>query len=108
MEIKFVYNDVVENAAPALDLVPQHADEDNLQLLEIPQRPDLETIRKHELTHAEYAPWCEHCVAARGRGELHRIEVSARMIGTSLITRIGHMPDFQRTRTTSRMQQQLA
>ena len=66
----------MEDAAPALDLAPQHAGEENLQLLEIPQRPDLETIRKHELTHAEYASWCEHCVAARGRGQLHRIEVS--------------------------------
>ena len=75
-EIEFFYNDVVEDAAPALDLVPQHAQEENLELLDIPQRPDLETTRKHELTHAEFASWCEHCVAARGRGVLHKVDAS--------------------------------
>ena len=40
-------------------------------LLKVPMMPDMEEVRKHNLTHAVYAPWCQHCVAGRSRGKLH-------------------------------------
>ena len=28
-------------------------------------------MKTHELTHANYEPWCEHCVAGRGQDAKH-------------------------------------
>ena len=33
--------------------------------------PTEEQVKTHELTHANYEPWCEHCVAGRGQEAKH-------------------------------------
>eukprot|EP00969_Alexandrium_andersonii_P222990 9848786-Alexandrium_andersonii.AAC.1 len=35
-------------------------------------KPDWDTQQKRNLTHADYQPWCEHCVAGHGRADAHR------------------------------------
>ncbi len=33
--------------------------------------PSEEEVKTHELTHANYEPWCEHCIAGRGQEAKH-------------------------------------
>ncbi len=40
--------------------------------------PTEEEVKTHELTHANYEPWCEHCVTGRGQ-EAKRLKVKADM-----------------------------
>ncbi|CAK0850526.1 unnamed protein product, partial [Prorocentrum cordatum] len=40
--------------------------------LNIPERPDAETVRQHELTHAKFEPWCLECVFGKGDAAPHR------------------------------------
>ncbi|CAK0871316.1 unnamed protein product, partial [Prorocentrum cordatum] len=40
--------------------------------LKIPERPDEETVRQHELTHARFEPWCLECVFGKGDAAPHR------------------------------------
>ena len=40
--------------------------------LEIPETPTQAERMKHMLTHCPYQPWCQHCVAGRSRGTLHK------------------------------------
>ncbi|CAK0836500.1 unnamed protein product, partial [Prorocentrum cordatum] len=40
--------------------------------LKIPERPDAETVRQHELTHAKFEPWCLECVFGKGDAAPHR------------------------------------
>lgn len=40
--------------------------------LRAPTRPAAEEQELHELTHLFHAPWCKHCVQARGRDEARR------------------------------------
>ena len=37
-----------------------------------PNRPDEETVERHNLTHLPAAAWCDICVRTRGRGAPHR------------------------------------
>ena len=34
--------------------------------------PSKEEVQRHEVDHAQFAPWCKHCVAGRSRGEPHK------------------------------------
>ena len=36
-----------------------------------PNTPSAEEVYLHNLTHATYAPWCEHCVLGQGRDKPH-------------------------------------
>ena len=36
-----------------------------------PRAPSLDIVRKHNLTHWPYAPWCPHCVMARRTSDPH-------------------------------------
>ena len=38
----------------------------------VPRKPGQEEVRRHELTHLPYAPWCEACIKGRGREAAHR------------------------------------
>ena len=38
----------------------------------VPTAPTLEERQRHETTHTPFEPWCEECVAGRGRGHQHR------------------------------------
>ena len=40
--------------------------------VKVPERPDEETVRQHELTHAKSKPWCEDCVFGKGDAAPHR------------------------------------
>jgi hypothetical protein len=42
-----------------------------------PPGPSAEEHVRHELTHAEFQPWCEFCVAGRGQHDSHRKTSSA-------------------------------
>ena len=39
--------------------------------LKMPERPDDETVRAHELTHSKFEAWCLHCVLGKGAGAKH-------------------------------------
>ena len=41
------------------------------QTLPEPSAPTEEERKLHNLTHADFAPWCPHCVAGRGRENKH-------------------------------------
>ncbi|CAK0822283.1 unnamed protein product [Prorocentrum cordatum] len=40
--------------------------------LKTPERPDAETVRQHELTHAKFEPWRLECVFGKGDAAPHR------------------------------------
>jgi len=40
--------------------------------LKVPNLPGPEEIQRHNLTHTPFASWCEHCIAGRSRGALHK------------------------------------
>ena len=35
------------------------------------EKPDIDTVALHELTHAKFEPWCFHCVSGRGTSSPH-------------------------------------
>ena len=75
LEIEFHYTDQIEDDATLLELIGPAAPEEDAQvLLDVPQRPDMNTVMRHNLTHCDYASWCEHCRQGRGRGPLHHGE----------------------------------
>ncbi len=37
-----------------------------------PKKPTAAEVEYHNLTHAEYRPWCPHCVRGRGVRDAHR------------------------------------
>ena len=37
----------------------------------VPRMPSKEERQAHELTHFPYQPWCQHCIAGRGRDDYH-------------------------------------
>ena len=41
------------------------------QTLKMPEKPDAETVRLHELTHAKFEPWCMECVFGKGAAAPH-------------------------------------
>ena len=49
----------------------------------IPRLPTKMERQLHELSHWPYAPWCDHCVAARAKGDPHRAAGSDRQEGHS-------------------------
>lgn len=40
--------------------------------LPVPAKPAADEVRRHELNHEPYAPWCSSCVAGRGRAKPHK------------------------------------
>ena len=44
-----------------------------------PTRPSPEEIATHNLTHWPAKPWCPHCVAGRGRDEVHKSIAASRV-----------------------------
>ena len=39
--------------------------------LRAPDPPSDERRQLHELTHADFAPWCPHCIAGKAPGDQH-------------------------------------
>lgn len=40
----------------------------------VPAQPDLKLVAVHELTHWPYQPWCQACIAGRGRDDHHQAD----------------------------------
>ena len=73
--VDFLYTDDAEESQPVLDgnAIAKSGD---VQVLPVPIMPSYEEVMKHNLTHAEYQPWCKHCVAGRARGNLHTSDLT--------------------------------
>ena len=56
---------------------------------EIP--PTEAEIKQHNLTHANYAPWCEHCVAGRGQELRHSRSKPADQPLDALVVQMDYM-----------------
>ena len=41
-------------------------------------KPSDEEVLRREVTHLPYAPWCEACVAGKGRPDAHKTDVSSK------------------------------
>lgn len=39
-----------------------------------PSMPTDEEVEQHNLTHAQFRDWCEHCVRGKAQGESHRYD----------------------------------
>ncbi len=63
--------------------------------------PSEEEAKTHKLTHANYEPWCEHCVAGRGQAlEGEGGQSAARHLGCPdglVVHRGGRLADFTRS-----------
>ena len=46
-------------------------DPELLATLEVPEKPDAETVLAHELTHAKFEPWCFECVLGKAVDRQH-------------------------------------
>ena len=55
------------------DLAKQRAEEDTVKvpMLRGPHQPTQEEVERHELTHANFKPWCSHCQAGLAQRERH-------------------------------------
>ena len=56
----------------ALDDQPMELAEEGARGFANPNRPDEETVERHNFAHLPAAAWCDTCVRTRGRDALHR------------------------------------
>jgi len=55
------------------ELSRQHADRDSgkVPMVNSPSNPTAEEVERHELTHANFKPWCAHCQAGLAQRDRH-------------------------------------
>ena len=64
----------------AMDDQPMElAEEERARGFANPNRPDEETVERHNLTHLPAAAWCDICVRSRGRDAPHREAAAAKI-----------------------------
>ena len=64
----------------AMDDQPMElAEEERARGFANPNRPDEETVERHNLTHLPAAAWCDICVRSRGRDAPHREAATAKI-----------------------------
>ena len=64
----------------AMDDQPMElAEEERVRGFANPNRPDEETVERHNLTHLPAAAWCDICVRSRGRDAPHREAAAAKI-----------------------------
>ena len=55
------------------------AEEERARAFANPNRPDEETVERHNLTHLPAAGWCDICIRSRGRDAPHREAAAAKI-----------------------------
>ena len=70
----------------AMDDQPMElAEEERARGFANPNRPDEETVERHNLTHLPAAAWCDICVRSRGRNALHLEAAAAKIDAVRLV-----------------------
>jgi hypothetical protein len=66
-------DEIDELRARVDELARQHAEKDtmNIPMIRNPNEPTQEEVDKHELTHANFKPWCSHCQAGLAQRDRH-------------------------------------
>ena len=54
-----------------------------------PNRPDEETVERHNLTHLPAAAWCDICVRTRGRDAPHREAAASKIDAVRPVIEMG-------------------
>ena len=65
-----MYHYIGDDDQPITSLLHSHHEHD--RLVKRPAEPSQAEIERHEITHTPFQPWCQHCIAGRSRGTLHR------------------------------------
>ena len=60
-------------------VLEQLAEEEQARAFANPNRPDEETVERHNLTHLPAAGWCDICIRSRGRDAPHREAAAAKI-----------------------------